>query len=58
MSSVEGQSYEFRVAAKYQNGFTDYSPISLPVWACFAPMGLTPVRLLSVSRTQMTLQWS
>lgn len=54
---VAGNNYIFRVKAKYQNGFTDYSSESLPIWAC-SPVGqLNPVTLVSVSQTSMTLQW-
>jgi hypothetical protein len=55
---VSGNSYIFRVKAKYLNGFTAYSPESLPVYACLPPMYLDPIRLVSVNQTQMTFEWS
>lgn len=42
---VPGNSYIFRVKAKYQNGFSPYSEESLPVWACLPPRNLDQVRL-------------
>lgn len=53
-----GDNYIFRVKAKYQNGFTSYSQESQPIWAC-KPIGqLNPPRLVSVSQSQITLEWS
>ena len=55
---VSGNNYVFRVKAKYQNGYTDYSAESLPVWACSTPSGLAPIRQTSVSKTHMSFEWS
>jgi hypothetical protein len=55
---VSGNSYIFRVKAKYQNGFSLYSTESLPVFACLPPRNLDQVKLQSVSKTQMTFTWS
>ena len=53
-----GSSYVFRVRAEYQNGFTEYSANSELVWACLPPRNLDALRLVSVSKTHMTLAWS
>jgi hypothetical protein len=37
---VAGNSFIFRVKAKYQNGYSSYSDESLPVWACLPPRNL------------------
>ena len=46
-----GQDYLFRVKAAYQNGYTEFSAASLPVFACSSPGYLLPVDLVSVSST-------
>jgi hypothetical protein len=55
---VPGRSYVFRVKGKYQNGYTPYSEESLPVYACSPPSGLQPVRLVSSTDSQISLEWS
>ena len=57
-NTVPGNSYIFRVKAKYQNGFTSYSDESLPVWSCLPPRNLDKIQLVSVSSTQLTLKWT
>ena len=48
---TSGHNYIFRVKAKYQNGFTAYSALSLPVYACIAPQWLLSPTLISVTST-------
>ncbi len=50
-----GQSYKFRVKAKYQNGFTSYSDESQLVWACTAPSFIEPPIKTAVSRSSISL---
>jgi hypothetical protein len=54
---LPGQAYLFRVKASFQNGFTDYSPISLKVFACSSPGLLLPPALIALSSTHITMQW-
>jgi len=54
---VAGNNYLFRVKAKYLNGFTNYSEDSLPVWACSPPSNLESPKLVSVTRSQITMKW-
>ncbi len=55
---VPGNSYIFRVKARYQNGYTSYSEESLPVWACLPPSELDSVRLVSVNAQEIHFEWS
>lgn len=55
---VAGNSYQFKVKAKYLNGFTASSADSLPVWACSAPSPMEAPVVTAVSRNSFTVQWS
>jgi len=55
---VPGNSYIFRVKAKYLNGYTAYSEESLPIWACLPPRNLDPIRLIAVNSNEMSFEWS